>query len=94
MTSSVGYPLGTEEYIKVTVTCDVALDAQPVAISIDGKATWLPGTWMGAVGTTRTVRTSTPYVFTTKLSPRAVYVRITDSPEVPIIKAAGLLSAA
>lgn len=91
--TDVAYPIGTTEYIKAIVTADITLDAQPVAISIDGKTTWLPGTWLGSAGQTRTVRTTDVYTFATKLSPRSVYVRVTDSSEIPIIKAAGKLSA-
>lgn len=88
----VNYPIGTVEYIKATVTCDVVLDTQTVAISIDGKTTWLPATWLGDPGTTRSLRTTSVHTFDTKLATRSVYVKITDSPEIPIIKLGGKLA--
>lgn len=91
--SDVNYPIGSVEYIKATVTADFQLNAQPVAISIDEKATWLPATWVGSAGLTRQVRTTSPYTFTDALGARHVYVKVTDSPEVPIIKTPDRLSA-
>lgn len=81
------YTAGSEEYLTVTVTADVELDAQPVSISIDNKATWLPATWVGDPGTTRKARTSSPVTFSATPRAYSVHVKVTDSPEVPIIRA-------
>ncbi len=80
------YPLGTSEYVSVTVTSDVSLSAQPVTVSLDRGATWLPATWQGSAGTTRTARTTSPVTFAST-GLKTVLVKVTDTPEVPIIEA-------
>ena len=89
MNTASRYVAGSEEYLTVTVTADVTLDAQPVALSIDHGATWLPATWQGEPGTTRKVRTDEPVTFTrpSPYRPTSVLVRVTDTPEVPLIAA-------
>lgn len=93
------YPLGTDEYVKATVTLDAAdlpdptaaaLD-QAVAISIDTGTTWLPATWQGvdvyddsSKTHTRKARTTDTVVFATPAT-GPVLVKITDTAEAPII---------
>lgn len=86
MTNPLRLPQGTVEYVKTPVTASVSLDAQTVVISIDNKATWLPAVWTGDVGPVRTARTSNPVTFSTK-GPMHVYVKVTDTPEIPIMNA-------
>lgn len=83
---------GSIEYLTVTVTADVPLDAQPVAVSLDRGTTWLPCVWVGDPGTTRKARTTTPVTFDNAGAFRtpSVLVRVTDNPEVPIIRAGSL----
>lgn len=80
------YILGTIEYVGVTVTADEELDAQSVAISLDHGETWIPSSWQGDPGLTRTAQTDAPVTFSEKTNGR-VLVKVTDSPEVPIVSA-------
>jgi hypothetical protein len=81
------YRVGTTEFVTFTVTADVELDTQTVAVSIDQGATWLPCTWTGDTpSTTRTARTTEPVEFTDQASGTA-FVRVTDDPEAPVIDA-------
>lgn len=82
---------GSTEYLTVSVTADITLDAQPVAFSFD-RTIWLPAEWVGTAGTTRSARllvsdTNLPAPPTTST---AVYVKVTDNPEVPIVQAGGI----
>lgn len=97
MTDPPKYPRGTVEFVKAIVTANVTLtDAMPVSISIstgDNGAgyvhTWLPGTWEGVEGTKRTARTTSAVTFDVAY-PRGTYslfVKLTDSPEIPLIDA-------
>ncbi len=82
------YVLGSVEYIWVTVTANVSLGTQPVAVSLNDGATWLPCTWRGTAGTTRKAQTDSPVVFNTALrGSNRVLVRITDTTETPIVSA-------
>ncbi len=78
------YPVGTVEYMSVQVTADVPLDDQPIVISIDGGATWLPATWLGASGLSRRARTVETITFD-GLGTQAVRVKIDDASEIPIM---------
>jgi len=80
------YKTGSIEYVTVTVKADVELEAQQVAISIDGGATWLGAMWLGVPGTTRRARTAAAVNFG---PPRrgTVLVRVSDSSEAPIMEA-------
>jgi len=82
-------PAGTVEYVNAPVTASVDLDTQAVTISIDGKTTWLPAGWIGDPGPTRTARTTTPVTWTAGY--HHVYVKVTDSPEIPIMKAGKII---
>ena len=81
---------GSIEYISVSVTSDVTLDAQPVAISVDGQVTWLTAAWTGSPGTTRSARVLLNVTNMPVAGESQVYVKVTDSPEVPIFAAAGV----
>lgn len=79
------YVAGSVEYLTVTVTADVALTDQTVALSLDRGTTWLPCAWIGDEGTSRQARTTDPHMFTAGTV--SVLVKVADTPEVPIIKA-------
>lgn len=77
---------GTTEFLTVTVTSNLTLDAQPVYISFD-RTEWLTASWTGAAGTTRSARV---LLDSTNLPPpgkHPVYVKVTDSPEIPVVRA-------
>lgn len=81
---------GSTEYLKVELTADVTLDTQAVDFSLDGETTWLTAEAVGSPGTTRTYRhlllpEEQPDGFSVE-----VLVRITDAPEIPIIRAGTL----
>lgn len=79
--------VGSTEYVSVTVTADVPLtDAMPVDLTLDDGATWLDCIWLGSEGTTRRARTLAPVTHSTPGYVRVV-VRVTDTPEVPLIPA-------
>lgn len=83
---------GSVEYLYVDVTGDVVLDSQPVrlafATTLTSSSTWVDATWMGSAGTSRSCR----YLLDGLLAVGKVniFVKITDSPEIPIIKAGTL----
>lgn len=73
------------EYLDVSVTADVSLSAQAVQISVDNQSTWLTAAWIGSAGTTRTARVLLqPGVNMPTAGKHPVYVKLTDSPEVPV----------
>lgn len=85
------YPRGTEEFITATAVADRTLAAQTVEIAISRGDThvWLPAEWIGDPATTRKARTVDTVVFGDDY-PRSTYevfVRVSDSPEVPIMRA-------
>lgn len=81
---------GTTEYLKVELTADVTLDAQPVDFSLDNGETWLAATGLGAAATTRTYQHLLLPAEQPASSTVDVLVRITDNPEIPIINAGTL----
>lgn len=85
------YPIGSIEYIAATVTANVPLDAQTVELSVDSGVTWLAAEWTGDVDTTRACRTTDPVAFPTRTYHRCM-VRLTDTPEVPVM-VAGVVTA-
>jgi hypothetical protein len=83
------------EYVHAPVTSDVDLDMDvEMSIREPGEDhVWLPAEWTGEVGTTRTARTAAPVDFSIGNYPASSYdvcVRLTDSPEVPIVDAGDL----
>lgn len=90
-------PQTSKEYVSATVTADVTLNAQTVEIAIragtEAAFTWLPAQWLGSAGTTRQCRTTNPVDFTAVAYPKTpyeVYVRVTDTPEIPLLHAGTL----
>lgn len=78
------------EFLVVEVTASETLSAQPVEISVDNQQTWLTGAWIGDPGTTRSARvllTSGSNMPTA--GERPAFVRLTDSPEVPVFATSG-----
>lgn len=88
MSSDISVASTSIEYLYVDVSTDVTLDVQPVAVGIGTTVedvTWHDATWQGEAGTDRSARilldgTLEPGVY-------RVFVRITDSPEIPVVKA-------
>jgi hypothetical protein len=74
------------EYLTVTVTADVTLDTQPVDISFD-RQVWVTAAWQGSSGTTRDARALIDGTNVPAPGVWPVYVRITDSPETPVVYA-------
>lgn len=82
---------GSVEYLFADVTADRTLDSQPVGIAIDTStdgAVFADATWIGEAGLTRTCRLLLDG--TLNVGKYGVWVKITDSPEIPIIKAGSL----
>lgn len=83
-------PRGTTEFVSAEVTADVTLDMTvDIALSLGTSHVWLPALWVGSSGTTRTCRTVDPVTFDDDYPAGgyAVYVRLTDNPEIPYIRA-------
>lgn len=86
--SDVEMVTGSVEYLHVDVTCDVVLDQQPVEIGLGStvdKATWTSAAWEGDAGTTRTCRILLDGSLAA--SKYNVFVKIHDTPEIPIVRA-------
>ena len=86
--TEVEIPEGSVEYLFADVTADQTLDAQPVEIGVGrtvDTAAWEAATWLGDAGTTRTARILLDG--TLEVGKHLVFVRVTDNPEVPIVKA-------
>lgn len=76
---------GTKEYLEVPVASDVELDGT-IEFSFD-RQTWLTAEWTGDPGTTRTAQVLVDDDNLPAKSTSSVYVRFTDNPEIPLIKA-------
>lgn len=79
---------GSIEYLVVSVTSDTLLDSQPVAFSFDHDQTWVPAVWQGSAASNRNV--SVLLDGTMPVGMYQVNVRITDTPEIPIMNAGPL----
>jgi hypothetical protein len=96
--ATVSRPAESKEYVEASVTADVELGAQVVEFAIlagapvDGT-TWTAGAWIGTAGTTRTARILVGQGGTLDPGPGnyTVFVRVTDTPEIPVIPAGSLL---
>lgn len=83
------------EYVEAVVTSDVTLDAQVVEFVISSTApvdgtVWTAGAWAGSAGTTRTARIlvgPTDGALDPGKGRYTVYVRVVDTPEIPVIEA-------
>lgn len=90
MAFALSIPRGSIEYIESTIPSDVPL-TMGVEMSLTrggSDPVWLPAEWKGDPGTTRTARSSAPITFDDNY-PHAAYtlsVRLSDSPEIPIIR--------
>ena len=91
--STVTMPHGSVEYLKGTVTADHDLDTQPVEVAVTatshpGDDDWTVADWAGDIGTTREWR----LLLDGSLDIGGYYVnvRLTDTPESPIV-GAGML---
>lgn len=79
---------GSVEWRHFTVTGDVTLDAQPVAVSVDWQQTWHDAEWVGGPGETREGRVFLAHgEFLQNRNPVPVFIRVIDAPEVIIIPA-------
>lgn len=97
MTTAITVPRGSEEYVKARVVADVTLDVTvgvEISLSTGNPAAhvWLPAVWTGTESTTRIARTSSAVEFDETYPDKtySVYVRLTDSPEAPILRAGTL----
>ena len=75
---------GTTEYLTATLTATVTLDAQPVAFSFDG-VTYTSASWVGAAAKRRKAQILLNAGNWPGAGTRTVYVKVTDSPEIPVI---------
>lgn len=89
-------PAVSTEYLHGPVAASVPLDTQTVEVAIlpkgqvapDDTTVWTPAEWTGDVGTSRTWRLLIGPGTQLPLTPDTytVWVRITDSPEIPVRK--------
>lgn len=91
--STLSIPRDSVEYIRAKVTADADLETTGVELALihgSDPATWLPGVWVDDTGSTRVARTASPVTLDVATYPHgsyAVRVRLTDSPETPILSA-------
>lgn len=79
---------GTAEYRTLTVVSNVELDSQAVAVSWDrSEDGWIDAEWLGDSGLSRRLRVFIDDDAMPSRSSADVFVRITDNPEIPLIKA-------
>lgn len=89
MTVSRTFVRGTVEYLDVSISCDFTLDGQDVEFSFD-RTTWITATWQGPPGDTRIARILLDDSNSPSERNAPLYVRITDSPEIPILFAGSI----
>jgi hypothetical protein len=87
----------TTEYVEASYVADVNLTGLPVAIAIcapGATPVWLPATFRAVTGASpqwsAVARTNDVVTFSAALYPRTTYevlVKLTDTPEVPIVRA-------
>lgn len=79
---------GSVEYIEVPMTVTGGTLDGVVEPSFD-RTTWTAATWLGSAGSSRTCRL---LLNTTALTygTHSVYVRLTDTPEIPVLLAGTL----
>jgi hypothetical protein len=90
-------PAASTEYVKVTITSDVTLGAQPVEFAFlatgdpDADTTWHTASWAGDAGTTRAARLlAGPGAVELAAGWWTLWVRVTDDPEIPVREAGPL----
>jgi hypothetical protein len=81
----------TVEYVKIEMTADVELDAQPVSIAAHPydsteDPTWHAATWLGTVGKIRSagVLFGPGAVAELDEGDYLAMIKVTDSPEIPV----------
>lgn len=83
------------QYLTASITADVTLDDQVVALALMADSTGSPGaddwttaTWVGDAGTTRSARilVGPGGDFTPSVGGYTVYGRVTNDPEIPVMK--------
>lgn len=80
---------GSTEYLEYAVTANVPLDSQVVEITFD-RDTFHTAAWIGDIGTTRTCQVLISDAELPADSAVDVFIRITDTPEIPLIPAGTL----
>ena len=85
--SPIEIPAGSVEHIRGSVSGD-HLAAAGVEVSVGHPYVWVPAQWedSGAASRSRAFRTTAPVTFTAT-GRSDIFVRLTDTPEAPIIKA-------
>lgn len=78
---------GTTEYVAATITSSVTLDAQVVEFRFGPSAGWITGAWTGTAATQRQARVLINSGNIPAAGTYDLYVRVTDSPEIPIVNA-------
>jgi len=79
---------GTVEYLIGTVTTDVDLTGDTVEVSFDNRESWIPAEWIGSTNRWRILLDETTMPEVDRFG---VHVRITDNPEIPVLKAGTVL---
>lgn len=100
MSAAIKLVHGTLEYLRAKVTADVDLDmGVELALLPQGEpvtgAAWLAGEWSGDLSGTRWARTIEPVDVDPAQFPTggyALYVRLDDTPEKPILPVAGTVT--
>lgn len=83
--------LGTLEYLTGGIGADIEVtDSDTIEVSFDKGLAWHAAEWVGPPGISRQWRLLLGSTIPLTLGRSAVYVRITDNPEVPIVKAGTL----
>lgn len=96
MTTRITRNRASLEYLTVLVTADIELNGQPVDIAATdhhdqpGDDDWVEATWIGATGNTRKAQILVDDA-DLSVGPWSVWVRVTDSPEIPVIRAGTLV---
>jgi hypothetical protein len=80
------YLVGTEEYVKGSVTLDETIDTETITLVIDGQD--YPAQWTGTAAATRAFRTTDVVDFSDWIADYyEVRPRIGADPETPLISA-------
>lgn len=94
-TTDTTWTRGSTEYLKYKITADVALDAQPVYFTFN-RTDFLPAEWTGSDTETspgvheRVARRLITDADLPDGFAAEVWIRITDSPEIPLVSAGSI----
>lgn len=80
---------GSIEYLDVVVTADVNLTGA-VEFSLDRGTAWVTAVWIGSAGLVRTARYLLDTTAMDRGSSYPVWVRLADTPEVPVVSAGSI----